>query len=767
MIIRNPVIKSSLYVFLFWWVISTAIGLPGFVFTDDIVNNMFGNFSASLIGIVLSGLLVFVYIWLQKQSQLGLIAGETIRGLTCTIGQIPRQSGMPERSELLPDFTESRVEERYMKMFLSWREQYENTVYGNLMDAMLKTYNYAPYTPATHVKGGHGGRTVLEHGMLSSALMMEHGETWKYTGLKTDTKKVVLKLNDPDYIFNIEDPMIAVIGMAHDIGKLEAYFYDECGDVIGSRHEHDSTGCRMLARMPESWDLPEDDRQALFMSVAHYHHPMDLPLSPLRTAVDDRTIALMELLIKVDSIASVIETDSKKKKRTQAPLSPDNEPTPIDTFTTVTYERLWIEFMNLINGAGRLNTDNPKYGVGVKGSLDNEPALFLNERDITAWLAKNIGLAKVEEKPGQINSLTRELLLVLDSRGLLVRKWGELEVKPQNALFSVGLMKGNERVAGWNCLVIRLKGEMFDKLAELPEYSLKPVIEHFKYGGRGLIKNKSEASINDVMSELSFENQDAFFNSPQESKASKKTAHKKNITQKQTATKRSDEPFILEGDGLPLPPARNKQTRIEPVISSASVLDGIDIPDDLQTSTDLFELNESVSAKLRVLNAAQIKSELMLLCANNLISVNNHQVEYAKLAAASPQIDWYSEKIGSLLVNKRVQGVEMIKIDGEPWLRFDDSGMAHTIQTDKQSEILLVPDIGKVFVEFNRILQKGDISLVGNRVRYTDLCASSPKIDWRNEKIGQMFMNHSITGASLVNDGGELWIQLDSTLLES
>ena len=119
------------------------------------------------------------------------------------------------------------------------------------------------------VKGGHGGRSLLEHSLLVAFQMQNLAMKWTYTGLRDRSgKRVSLKLRDDNYKFDPMDPIVLIVGLAHDIGKIEAYLYDDTGEIVGSHHEHDLTGARMIARMPEMWDLPEADRQAMLLAYA-------------------------------------------------------------------------------------------------------------------------------------------------------------------------------------------------------------------------------------------------------------------------------------------------------------------------------------------------------------------------------------------------------------------------------------------------------------------------------------------------------------------
>lgn len=475
-------------VFVFWWFVLGAWG----AFRGNIDLEQSLHASVAILFLVVIGAIVGVFgvvswVILDREGRRNNLQSSKVRGLTCSIGEVPLNAKEPARAAQLPIFANMRdVPEGF---FPTWIQRYEKShpAQAALLVAMLKIFELNKALPATHVVGGHGGRTLLNHSLLVAYQMQQLAQKWSYTGLRDRTgKRVLLKLRDEGYEFDADDPLVLLVGLAHDIGKIEAFIIEN-GEVIGSHHEHDLTGARMLARMPEMWDIPDADRIALLLSIAHYHHPMELPLSPDRRAIDDRTIAVMELLIKADFVASAIE------RKGVVPTEADyvQEMDDRQAFD-VSDEAIWDGFVAILEEVGRINSTDINYNVGTicQVSPFNNIILVLNEGAIRGALMRRLGIEDASRLGDGRYTLTTKLLKVLDDHQVLIREANGVAYPAESALWSVSFYgkkatRGKReaaRLTGWPATIL-LRQTVTPYVAALPTYGWTGQVERGTMGG--------------------------------------------------------------------------------------------------------------------------------------------------------------------------------------------------------------------------------------------------------------------------------------------
>lgn len=494
------VVRSVFTVFVFWWVVLAIYGLgrdagEWFLAWPSTLALMV----LSVLGVGLGGAFVWFMIWSEKKAQKSLLEGESVRGLKCTLGELPLIAREPSKSEELPDLT--NVPDVPPDFFPSWFSRYEKThpEHVALMRVFLRVYQHHKALPATHVPGGHGGRSLLHHSLLAAYFMDKLAHSWSYTGLRDRTgKRVVLKLRDQGYQFNPDDPLIALIGIAHDIGKIEAYIFDKNDptSIVGIHHEHDLTGARMIARLPEAWAIPDEDRRAMFLAIAHYHHPMELPLSPDRRAIDDRTIALMELLIKSDFVTSRVEA-----KGVEPTESEYEEAGAAAASDVVDGDALWNAFSEIITEHGRINGSDKRFNVATlcTGKGFNRPMLIVKEDSIRSALIKRLHLQSATLLGDGRYQLTIDLLKKLDEKGILVKSHEGSEYSPENALWNVDFMTRAavgatpEKKSGWSAVIV-LDPKLFPRIEQMEPYWWFAVIQRGTMGAARSINKKASIS---------------------------------------------------------------------------------------------------------------------------------------------------------------------------------------------------------------------------------------------------------------------------------
>lgn len=208
----------------------------------------------------------------------------------------------------------------------SYRKAYP--AHAALLEAMLRVMASKPNLPASHVPGGHGGATLIQHSVNVLKAMRSACVDWKFEGHKNKDGTfwyTVMPKNGVSYhAFSPTDPILPLAAFGHDIGKTFCYVEDGQGgvsektvcafDFVGSilnsdknmkkKVPHDTEGARLLRRMPELWELPREDVSALLVAVGYYHKVGQIPTSDWIT---DRAHSLTELLLYADVQAGMME----------------------------------------------------------------------------------------------------------------------------------------------------------------------------------------------------------------------------------------------------------------------------------------------------------------------------------------------------------------------------------------------------------------------------------------------------------------------------
>ncbi len=309
---NNPLLRSGAIVVAFWWLLLTSLSLGDLSnFTSANLSVSVSKLSVVLLAVVLGVAYPVVYLIRRRRYRLDKLSGTAFRGLSITIGPTPKGLLPPKRlpgSEFVPDEGHPLLE------WLAHVQQARPDIHA-VFKAVTEVYAAHMDLPAAPVKYGHGGRSLFEHTCVVVDMMMEKAQAFAFDGSYSKSGKKTTALLDPHFAFDRADAMIPLIAYAHDIGKVDAYRMDENGQVKELLPNHDRPGRLLLARLPEVWDLPKEDREVLFNAVGYYHHPQALPRH-----VDDRSRALMELLLEADLAAG--EWEGKNPLHKGAPVTP-------------------------------------------------------------------------------------------------------------------------------------------------------------------------------------------------------------------------------------------------------------------------------------------------------------------------------------------------------------------------------------------------------------------------------------------------------------
>ncbi len=185
--------------------------------------------------------------------------------------------------------------------------------YAQAIIAILQVMASAPELKASPYDG-HGGLTLYEHSINVVKAMRQVAPGWQFRGVFDSKGRIVVPLQDASSVyhsFDPEDPMLPLVALAHDIGKLECYAIKPSGQIEEVKKDHGSVGSQMLRRIPEVMALELRERDALILAVEFYHHMNDLLTSKW---VGDRVRSLTGLLYQADCLASYLEGDKNPDK---------------------------------------------------------------------------------------------------------------------------------------------------------------------------------------------------------------------------------------------------------------------------------------------------------------------------------------------------------------------------------------------------------------------------------------------------------------------
>ena len=215
--------------------------------------------------------------------------------------------------------------------------------------SILEVLSHYDSLPATHYKDGHGGYSLAEHSMNVVVLMSRIGHKFRYYGVYDKEGKLIHGLESEStirrgyYQFNQNDPLLPLVALGHDLGKILAFIYDppsrgrwsslmkqlrnllgvkhkpELIEVVPGRLDHDVLSKRALMLIPELFSLPVSDRQDFLAAVGYHHHHafwgetdghMMTPL-PWSEVITDRQHALAALIDYVDEQTARLESGER------------------------------------------------------------------------------------------------------------------------------------------------------------------------------------------------------------------------------------------------------------------------------------------------------------------------------------------------------------------------------------------------------------------------------------------------------------------------
>jgi hypothetical protein len=275
----------------------------------------------------------------------------------------------------------------------------------------------------------HGGRSLLTHSLLVFCVGINEAASF-FSGYKPSS---ALAANDLSYKPNPEDPLIGILCLAHDIGKLRTFRLSKTkdGKLIAQKiaRRHDIAGCKVLSAMREFWEvkLGQENRSILQNIMSFYHHPDQISINPAKPCQatekyqSDREMALLALLIHADNMAGKIERGityenaQEQSKTSVATAESTALPEKADMYDA---------FLNYLSfGNAPINNAQGK-SVALKTTYRQKTLLVFNEHDFLSSFLDYLdkpALKDISVSGKEVHPVTALLLKQFDEKGILYR----------------------------------------------------------------------------------------------------------------------------------------------------------------------------------------------------------------------------------------------------------------------------------------------------------------------------------------------------------
>lgn len=511
---------SAAIVFSFW-------GFIFWVYNADKATDPTLALSVSIACLVAGILAKSESIAYRKNTKSGLLK-DTVRGVVSSIGPVPFHTPVIPinnaldtkliRANYPPEFRDSKND-----LVAQYFSKYEvsHPHYADLFEAILRLLT-APehiYMPASYACDGtngdlwietnyHGNRSLLTHSILVYDLMISESESYceKYSPEKPK------HANDINFKPDSNDPLIGILGLAHDIGKLKTFILlENNGKYLAKKikRNHDSEGSRVMSLLPEFWNpnIPPIDRAIIQNVMAFYHHPSDLPIAPpdensaQEKYVSDRQTALLWLLVKSDRMAGAIEHGESydRARRTVIDLKID---TDLSSNSHETILESFIRFLATTHGV------NAKGGrsTAFKTSVDDKTLLIFDEKEFINNYADFIGKPEFKTMKTSGNSphpVISNLLKTLDTQSVVYRVESNSTagMPAELCLYSIEFFDPNDdgikpSLILSSAFILDISGyDVLARYKNMPDSHSKPKFGRRRFGARGVDRKSTDDNI--------------------------------------------------------------------------------------------------------------------------------------------------------------------------------------------------------------------------------------------------------------------------------
>ena len=430
------------------------------------------------------------------------------KGVRSSIGPVPFQYTPPARldvSTLKPGAFSDQIQKLFPAEILQAPEFLNRFVHAidsgphrKLVQAILEVYCHPKHIGLPAGVSRHNNAMLLTHCLRVAALMQHRVKNFKYVNYQ-------IFPNDENYRLPEDDGLLIVVGLSHDLGKIDSFIKNQAGVVVGIKPDHHKSGCRILSALPEFWgaDLSAEDRYILqscsVYATDYASSPIKVRLSDKEkpTAISDRFQSLLELVVDADIAASQIE-NGVKYKFSADPVAIDENSTEIvnknSTNESLADSKLdlFTNFSEFISSFAIINGKGSDRSVGFKyldpDQADAKHLLFIDDSEFVTAFANFLKRPEWGSKDGKVSGLATALLPKLDEAGYLVRSAGVGAQPAVNSVYRVDFSSGDPPEVKFSlkaCFVVDLTVWPHQtKLRNLASCEAKPAIINSIFGNK-------------------------------------------------------------------------------------------------------------------------------------------------------------------------------------------------------------------------------------------------------------------------------------------
>ena len=527
---RNPIVKSVFIVFCFWYVILYLMSAASI---KDLPDNIFFVMSRVIPGLLVGVALYFLWDFLKAGNLARTVQGVQLRGAKSEVGDI-----------LQPGFAEPVPRGVIPDVFwdeFPWWKAYEARYphHAAFFRAAAAVMFAQPRMPASPVPGGHANSTLIAHSVRVAHKVLATAPNWKYVGHKNKRGEITFPLFNKEakpHVFAVDtatgayekakfDPILPLIGFVHDIGKMVCYknqtpttmmtrlvalfkkpdhfeWKKPPFTVTVNKREHDSAGAKLLRNIPELFNLPMAERDALIIAVGHYHHINSLSHAGWIT---DRMRSLVHLLYRSDvatgqdegDLSSMayeqdielaeVATKVENEPPTQATAIKEKSKQPSSSELNSVTDWAIINAQQIIYKPNRINGKTSASSCGYKVGK----WVYLYDKKLRELLADDEAQPnlKIPPEPGELHVFTKELLAQLQRNGWTYNSFNGTTNQTDECLWDIAFEKKAGDMAHHHSILIA-SIEAFPELAFLPD--AQAITVEIPHNGGHLGKSQDE-----------------------------------------------------------------------------------------------------------------------------------------------------------------------------------------------------------------------------------------------------------------------------------
>lgn len=292
----------------------------------------------------------------------------------------------------------------------------------NLLTALLRVFSHPEHSWLPAGIDRHKGRSLFQHSLLVCAVGINESKSFEPQPASARRLAPV----DPKYQPNKTDPLIGILCLAHDLGKISSFKVQD-GQVVSIMPNHDTMGARLITLIPEYWDprISTEDRRIIQAVMAFYHHPSEIPVQKnsdntgFPRVISDRQHYLLDLLIHADLMAGGIENG---KSYQDAQVDSEDLASLTAAGNTAPLFAKFLDFMSRV-GIGARHTKSVAFKYCDEEATHGRTYLYFDQKEFLTQIIPFIGskswsLDSINTKNHEI---TKIILKELDNEGFLAR----------------------------------------------------------------------------------------------------------------------------------------------------------------------------------------------------------------------------------------------------------------------------------------------------------------------------------------------------------